>query len=125
MLSGYTNDFPTDVLLDQGIIMVGNEKLGATKGPPQFGPNREIINLDFDGKTVPQKLLDRIFQGEPMISGAVLPFSLAGTSKQIDRMEPGFTSATSGATPNEVTTITPMSSGGFVAANQYLTDVRF
>jgi hypothetical protein len=124
MLTGYTNNFPNDVMFDGGIIMIGTAKWGVTKGEPSFNPNREILSSDFDGRTVPLKLLDRIIHGEPEISFTALELGPAATGKQLGYVEPGSTEVTTGVTPNTLTTITPKGGNQFLLAAEYLADFR-
>lgn len=124
MLTGYTANLPSDVLLDTGVLYVGSTVVGATRGAPQFNPNREVENVEFDGKHAPLKGLDRPFHGEPEISGTLIEFGDAATGNQIGKLEPGASSATAGGAGVSVTTITPAPGGAFMASGSYLTDVR-
>src|SRR5438128_9741400 len=49
MLTGYTANLPSDVLLDSGVLYVGSTPIGVTRGVPEFNPNKEVENVDFDG----------------------------------------------------------------------------
>lgn len=122
MLTGYSTNLPTDALLDVGILMVGNAKIGVTKGAPQFDPARVIENIEFDGKHAPIKGLDRLFHGPASISGSLIELGDASSGAQLAKLEPGSSAASAGS-PN-VTTITPKVGGGLLASGDYLTDVR-
>lgn len=124
MIAGYSANFPNDVLFDNGIVRVGSTNWGVTKGQSSFTPNRTIVNSDFDGKTVPLKLLDRIIHGEPIIQFTAMEFGPAASGSQLAKLEPGSAEATTGVTPNTVTTITPLAGNQFLVAGNYLTDFR-
>src|SRR3954463_6753189 len=100
MLSGYSANFPGDVLFDAGILRVGSTNWGVTKGEPSFTPNSAIVNSDFDGKTVPLKLLDRILHGEPIVQFTAMELGPSASGSQIGKLLPGSTEATTGSTPN-------------------------
>ena len=124
-ITGYTANLPSDALLDQGIVMVGNEVIGVTRGAPQFSPEFEIENLEFDGKTAPIKGLDRKFHGPAKISGTLIEFGPSATGEQIQRLEAGISAAVdTGTTPNSLSTFTPKVGGQMYASGDYLTDVR-
>lgn len=124
MLNGYLSTLPSDVLLDTGVLYVGSTPVGSSKGPPKWDPGRAFDNVDFDGKHAPIKGLDRLFHGEPKISGTLIEFGDSGSGNQIPKLEPGSSSATTGVTPNTLTTITPKVGGGFLASGDYQANVR-
>lgn len=124
MLHGYSANLPSDALLDNGIVRIGATNWGVTKGQSSFTPNRTVINADFDGKSVPLKLLDRIIHGEPTIQFTAIEFGPAASGSQLVKLEPGSTEATTGTTPNTKTTITPLAGNQFLVAGNYLTDFR-
>lgn len=124
MLTGYSNNFPTDVLFDNGIIRIGSTNWGVTKGQSSFTPNSTTVNSDFDGKTVPLKLLDRIIHGEPMIQFTAMEFGPSASGNQLAKLIPHATEATTGVTPNTKTTVVPLAGNQFLAAGDYLTDFR-
>lgn len=124
-LNGYTPNLPSDALLDTGIVMVGNEVIGVTRGAPQFSPEFEIENIEFDGKTAPIRGLDRKFYGAAKISGTLIEFGPTATGEQIQRLEAGISAAVdTGTTPNTLSTFTPKVGGQLYASGDYLTDVR-
>lgn len=124
MLTGYTTNLPSDTILDMGTLYVGSTKIGATRGAPKWEPGDEYMQIPFDGKQSPIKLLDRVIHGVPKISGALMELGDVATGGQLEKLIPGSTSVTAGVTPNQVTTITPPDAGTFLAAGNYLTDVR-
>ena len=124
MISGYTNNFPNDVLFDNGIIRIGSVVWGVTKGQTTFTPGSTIVNSDFDGKSVPLKLLDRLIHGEPVIQFTGMELGPSISGNQIAKLLPGSSEATTGTTPNTKTTITPLPSNNYLAASSYITDFR-
>lgn len=124
MLTGYSNNFPSDVLLDNGIIRIGSVNWGVTKGQSSFTPNSTVVNTDFDGKTVPLKLLDRLIHGAPQIQFTAMEMGPSATGLQISKLLIGSSEATSGSTPNTKTTITPMQGNQLFDTGKYLTDFR-
>lgn len=121
-LTGHTSNFPNDVLLDMGILMVGAAAIGVTKGPPKFSPAIELAMSEFDGMHAPLKGMDRLFYGEAQFSATIMEIGDSATGNQAAKLLPGSTSASAGS-PN-VTTITGKSGGAFLASGDYLTDVR-
>lgn len=124
MLTGYSANLPSDVLLDSGVLYIGGTKIGVSRGGWKFDPAFEIQNVDFDGKHAPIKGLDRKFHGESMISGQIIEFGAAATGDQIAKLEQTSSSADTGVTPDTLTTITPDDGGGFIAAGDYHSNVR-
>jgi hypothetical protein len=122
MLTGHTANFPTDVALDMGILMIGSNKIGVTKGPPQFSPAIELAMSEFDGMHAPLKGMDRFFYGEAQFSATIMEFGDSATGNMLAKLFPGSSAASAG-TPN-VTTITPKAGGLFLASGEYLSDVR-
>jgi hypothetical protein len=123
MLTGYSTNLPSDVLLDSGVLYVGNACRGATRGGLQFTPDFEIENVDFDGKQANIKGLDRKFFGpDSKIAGTLIEFGDTSTGNQVLLLEPGGTTASAGS-PN-VTTFTPNPGSEFLASGDYSTDVR-
>ena len=124
MLNGFSTNFPNDCMFDNGIIRVGSTNWGVTKGPSSFDPQRTIQNSDFDGKTVPLQLLDRLIHGEPIIQFTALEIGAAASGAQLAKLEPGSAEATTGVTPNTVTTITPLAGNQYLVSGNYLIDFR-
>lgn len=116
-LSGYTSSLPTDVLLDSGTLYIGNSVFAATRGGLQFNPNKEMRNIEFDGKRTAIKGLDRTTSVAPVISGTVI--ELAPTD--ISTIEPGATSA---SPVSGTTRYTGKVMGTLYASGDYLSDVR-
>jgi hypothetical protein len=120
-LNGITiANFPSDIILDAGVIYAGSTKVGVTKGAPKFNPNRTFENIEFDGKYAPVKLLDRAMNGEPSIAFTMLELGGASTGNQLAKIEPGATVVTATGT----TTYTPLASGALLVAGSYVADFR-
>lgn len=120
-LSGLTPaSFPLDILYNAGTVYSGSTRLGVTKGPPKWNPNRSVSNIDFDGKYAPGIGLDRMAHGEPSIAFSMLEIGPAATGNQILKLEPGATlaTATAPATPGTITP-TPSITGGALTAGTY------
>lgn len=118
-LTGFTSQFPTDVLVDSGVLYVGATVFGAFQGGLKFDPGIEYLNVNFDGKRSPVRLLDRKGNQMPKITGTVIQMS----TTNVTQIEPGATVAASGAWTGS-TSYLPKRAGSFLAAGDYLTDVR-
>lgn len=118
-LTGFTSQFPTDVLVDSGVLYVGATVFGAFQGGLKFDPGIEYLNVNFDGKRSPVKLLDRKGNQMPKITGTVIQMS----TTNVGQIEPGATVSASGAWTGS-TSYLPKRAGSFLAAGDYLTDVR-
>ena len=118
-LTGFTPQFPTDVLVDSGVLYVGATVFGAFQGGLKFDPGIEYLNVNFDGKRSPVRLLDRKSNQKPKITGTVIQMS----TTNVTQIEPGATVAASGAWTGS-TSYLPKRAGSFLVAGDYLTDVR-
>jgi len=118
-LTGFTSQFPTDVLVDSGVLYVGATVFGAFQGGLKFDPGIEYLNVTFDGKRSPVKLLDRKSNQMPKITGTVIQMS----TTNVTQIEPGATVSAAGAWTGS-TSYLPKRAGSFLAAGDYLTDVR-
>jgi hypothetical protein len=116
-LTGFSSTFPTDVLVDSGVLYIGASVFGAFQGGLKFEPGVEYLNTTFDGKRSPVKLLDRKSNMMPKITGTMIQLSTAN----VGQIEPGATTAT-GWTGS--TSYAPKRAGLFLASGDYLTDVR-
>lgn len=116
-LTGFTAAFPTDVLVDSGVLYVGASVFGAFQGGLRFEPGVEYVNTNFDGKRSPVRLLDRKSNQMPKISGTCIQLS----TTNVAQIEPGASTATgwTGAT-----SYAPKRAGSFLVAGDYLADVR-
>jgi hypothetical protein len=116
-LTGFTSQFPSDVLIDSGVLYVGATVFGAFQGGLKFDPGVEYLNTNFDGKRSPVKLLDRKSNQMPKISGTVIQLS----TTNVGQIEPGATTVTgwTGSTAYQ-----PKRAGSYLASGDYLTDVR-
>lgn len=118
-LTGFTSQFPADVMVDSGVLFVGATVFGAFQGGLKFDPGIEYLNVNFDGKRSPVKLLDRKGNQMPKITGTVIQMS----TTNVGQIEPGATVSASGAWTGS-TSYLPKRAGSFLAAGDYLTDVR-
>lgn len=116
MPSGYNANLPSDILLDSGLLYVGNSPIGVSLGNLQFDPGDDTHNVDFDGKRAPVMGLDRTVNWLPKITGDLLQL---GTSN-VGQVEPGATSVTGGG----ITTYTPKKAGVLYVTGDYLTNLR-
>lgn len=116
-LTGFTTNFPNDVLVDSGVLYIGASVFGAFAGGLRFEPGVEYLNVAFDGKRSPVRGLDRKSNQMPKISGTAIQLS----TSNVAQIEPGATTATgwTGAT-----SYAPKRAGAFLASGDYLTDVR-
>lgn len=124
MLTGYSNNLPSDIVLDSGVLYAASTLIGATKGEPEFDPGFTVENFDFDGKQSDILGLDRRFNGASKVSATIFEFGPAASGAQLAKIEAGSTEATAGTTPNTITTVTPKTGGGLYASGDYLTDFR-
>lgn len=108
----YTQNLPDDVLLDTGVLLVGNQAWGASQGGLTFDPGREMRNVPFDGKRSDVAGLDRITRWNSQITGQMLVFGPAS----LLRLEPGV-SVTSGV-------YTPADGGLLIAVGDLLDTVK-
>jgi hypothetical protein len=118
-LTGFSSTFPTDVLVDSGVLYVGAAVFGAFQGGLTFDPGVEYLNTTFDGKRSPVKLLDRKSNQMPKITGTMIQLS----TTNVGQIEPGASVVTQGAWTGS-TSYAPKRAGLFLAAGDYLTDVR-
>ncbi len=118
-LTGYTTNFPSDVLLDSGVLYVGANVFGAFAGGLKFDPSVTYRNIDFDGKRSPVKGLDRVTMRMPKISGTVIQLA----TSNIAQIEPGSAiNATGGWTGSS--SYEPQAAGQLLQSGDYLQDVR-
>lgn len=116
-LNGFSATLPTDVILESGVLYINSvNPFGVSKGGLAFDPSTEWENMDFDGKTFPVKGLDRKTGGVPKISGTIIELS----TTRMTTIEPGSTQAGAAAD----VTVSPKGAGDFLAAGDYLTNVR-
>jgi hypothetical protein len=119
VLSSYNATFPADVLLDSGVLYAGASLFGAFSGGLKFDPGTEWRSVEFDGKRSNIKGLDRKAKMMPKISGTVIQLS----TSVVDAIEPGSTAVVTGAWTGS-TSYAPLAAGSFIAASDYLADVR-
>lgn len=116
-LSSYTDAFPSDVLLSTAILCIGEDKFGGTLGGLTFNPNREIVNLDFDGKRAMVAGIDRTARRRGVFSGTAQRLGVS----DLEQYEPGGSSDSgwsSGAA------YIPAKAGPLYGDGMYLSDVR-
>lgn len=121
-ITGYNGaDLPNDVLMDSGVLYISGTPIGVSRGGWRFNVNREVRQLEYDGRRSPERLGDRIVGYRPVISGQLLEFDTA----DIQRIEFGAAEATAG-TPgtDEVKTYTPLPASTFFSTGHYLDNVR-
>jgi hypothetical protein len=116
---GYTK--PTEAMIDAGVLYLRDPAtsnligLGASRGGLTFNPNREMRNVEFDGKTGMIDGLDRVLRYNPQITGGLIDFS----RKSLGYYEPGSTSGDSGSSAR----VSPIDATVFLEAGAYLKDL--
>ena len=119
-LSGYTDTLPAEVLLNPAIVMIGTAKLGVTRGGVSWDPETEISSIAFDGKRSNfVRGTERVTKRGGKMTGTILQIA---TAAQIQKLEPGATTATGGT--GVTTIITPKDAGLLFDDANYLVDVR-
>lgn len=123
MPSGYTTSLPANVLLDVAVlsreIASTVTPFGVSRGGMSFNPNKEMRNVEFDGKRAPIAGLDRVTGFKPTIEGTFIQLGTA----QIDDLEPASSVATSTGTPSTFT-ITPYDASTLIAVGDLITNLR-
>lgn len=115
-ITGYSADLPADVLLDSGVLYIGANIVGVSRGGLSFDPGKTYRNIPFDGQRSPVKLLDRIEKYDSKITGTMLEFG----TEELPWFEPG--SVNDAASP--VAVITPKVAGTLLVAGDYQANVR-
>lgn len=116
---GYTK--PTDAMIDVGVLYLRNPDasnligMGPSRGGLTFNPNREMRNVEFDGKTSMIEGLDRVLRTNPQLSGGLIDFS----RKSLGYYEPGLSSGDSGSAAR----IAPINATVFLEEGAYLKDL--
>lgn len=124
-LSGYSTNTPGDILKNPAMVAIGFTTIGVTRGGVKFETGVQYENPDFDGKHAPIYLLDRKIHTGAKCSFTMIEFGDAATGAQTAKLEPGSTAATVTATATgAVTTVTPLTAGGFLASGQYQSNFR-
>jgi hypothetical protein len=118
-LTGFTSTFPTDVLLDSGVLYVGTSAFGAFQGGLKFDPGTTYRNVEFDGKRSAVGLLDRKMMTAPKISGTVIQLS----ATNVGQIEPGA-SITTGGSWTGSTSYAPKRAASLLVAGDYLANIR-
>lgn len=116
---GYTK--PTEAMIDAGVLYLRDPStsnligMGPSRGGLTFNPNREMRNIEFDGKTSMIDGLDRVLRYNPQLTGGLIDFS----RKSLGYYEPGSTSGDSGSSAR----VSPINATVFLEAGAYLKDV--
>lgn len=118
-VTGYTSDFPNDVVFDSGYLLVGATVFGAFAGGLKFDPGVEYRAIEFDGRRSPVQLLDRKSAMMPKISGTCIQLS----TTNVTQVEPGASVTASGAWTGS-TSYLPKRAGALLVAGDYLANVR-
>jgi hypothetical protein len=123
MSSGYTTSLPDDVLLNTGVLYKGTEAndgrtpIGVSRGGLTFNPNKEVRNIEFDGKRAKISGLDRVIDVNPVIEGT---FIQLGTV-QIPIFETGVTTAAGSG--NVTTDHTPQNADLLYGPEDYINNL--
>jgi hypothetical protein len=116
MITGYTNALPSDCLLDAGVLFVGANPIGASRGGLKFDPKKMTKQIEFDGKRSDIAGNDRTTKFEASIVGKFFQFNAA----QLVELEPDVESASA----TGVMTFTPKVAGVLYSQGAYLSNVR-
>ena len=123
-ITGYTDTFPNELLSNPAIVTVGAYGAatvwGVTRNGTQWDPQVEVAEVEFDGKLAEVKGMARRSKTAPKLAFTVLQL---GTAAEIQRIEPGATTATS-TVAGITSVITPRDSGQLFGDSDYLEDVR-
>lgn len=120
MPSGFTATTPQDILVDVGVLYQDTPMtpIGVTRGGLTFSPDKELRNVEFDGKRSNIEQLDRVINHGGTITGTFIELS----TTMIPILEPGVTTTTPGG---QITTLhTPKDASTLFVAGDYITDLR-
>ena len=113
---------PTEAMIDAGVLYLRDPNdlltlvgMGPSRGGLTFNPNKEMRNVEFDGKTSMIDGLDRVLRTNAQLSGGLIDFS----RKSLGYYEADATSGDSGS----VGRISPIDASVFLSAGAYLRDV--
>lgn len=126
LLTGRTENLPSDVVINAGVIMLGSTVKGTTVGGIKFDPGKVMRPLGYDGKTSDVVGGDRIVSWDPVLSFVMQELGDSTTGNQLGLIEPGSTQADAGHASSAkglIRTVTPKAAGILLAANEYLTDL--
>jgi hypothetical protein len=112
-LTGFTSSFPSDVVLDSGVLYIGSSIFSCLRGGLKFDPGITMRNIPFDGQRSPIKGIDRKTMVTPKISGTMIELA----EDQIAQIEPGSTQVGSSQYQGK-------RAGILLASGDYLTNVR-
>ena len=126
-LTGFTSEFKDGVLLDSGVLYVGNIVYGAFQGGLKFDPGITYRNVEFDGKRSPMKLLDIKQSQMPKISGTVItlpPAATALVAGGVSQLDTGADVQATGGWTGATSSYAPQAAGALLVAGDYMSDVR-
>lgn len=119
-LSSWTDDFPSNALLDTGVLYLGSAIYATHDGGLECELKTERRNLPFDGKRSNVALLDRNVNFDGRIRGAMKEM----TNALLAQYEGGATLVTVTGGPTGATQVQPKPSGTLYVAGDYLSNVR-
>lgn len=119
-LSSYTTSLPSNVLLDSGVLYLGNSIWSAHEGGLTVDLKTTRRQIPFDGQSSDVVGLDRSTMFEGHIKGAVYEFS----STLALQYEAGATLATVTGGPSGATQVQPKAARTIYASGDYLSNVR-
>src|ERR1700741_4004163 len=100
-LSSYTTTFPSDVLLDSGVLYLGSAIWSAHEGGLEFDPGVTRRQIPFDGQRSDVVGLDRTISFDAHIKGTVYEY----TSALAQQYEAGGTLVTLTGGPSGATQV--------------------
>lgn len=119
-LSSWTNTFPSNVLLDSGVLYVGSAIYSAHDGGLECDLMEEKRNLPFDGKASDVVLGDRTTAFDGTIRGPVLEV----TDTLVKQYMGAGTLVTVAGGPSGATQVASKPAGTMYVAGDYLSNVR-
>lgn len=119
-LSSYTTTFPSNVLLDSGVLYIGSSIWSAHEGGLEFSDGAQRRAIGFDGKRSDVVGLDRIIGWDARLKGTVYEVT-ADLAKQYVG---GGTLVTVTGGPSGATQVQPKPAGTMYATGDYLSNVR-
>lgn len=127
MVTGALETLPDDVVIESGVLFVGDTPFATSVGGLKFDPGKEIRNIPYDGKRSDVQGLDRIVGWNPRLSLTIQELGIGATGAQLATLEAGSTEAESGHIHGGnglIQTITPKPAGEQFADGDYISDLR-
>lgn len=118
-LTGYTGTFPSDVVIDSGVLYIGDAVFGVLSGGLKFDPGISYRAIEFDGRRSPVKGLDRVTSRMPKITGTLIELPISA----IPQLEPGVSYAP-GAGWSAGDQYVPRKADALLTEGMYLDNVR-